>query len=262
MELPLSFLGYRLRPVALCAAGISAAAVTSCFLFYRWRVPDQQRRVDAATTDSSTQPVLATNRQELPFTPPTLCGALARIWFCQGLDRTDKNFAYTCENWCSDGLKLVEVKLQHKSLYNGLESEHWWVLSNNFYNLSTLELPPQYFACASAVACIKRIGASIREVKVHLRTESSQTSVQNIMLQTRVSRTNKNPVHCSSWNRETAVVPKLHKDPSGLEDCFSFIRWTRGSEDICLLKLVMKFLLHGNLEKKSSRTSGDQHQET
>ncbi|KAL7860655.1 hypothetical protein AOLI_G00170040 [Acnodon oligacanthus] len=27
---------------------------------------------------------------------------------------------------------LVEVKLQHKSLYNGLESEHWWVLSNSF----------------------------------------------------------------------------------------------------------------------------------
>ncbi|KAL6476712.1 hypothetical protein MHYP_G00152110 [Metynnis hypsauchen] len=211
MELPLSFLGYRLRPVVLCAAGISAAAVTSCFLFYRWRVPDQQRRVDAATqTDDGDHRLFHTvsardgvdqhrdacssvpeNRQELPFIPPTLCGALARIWeFCQGLDRTDKNFACTYENWCSDGLKLVEVKLQHKSLYNGLESEHWWVLSNNFYNLSTLELPPQYFACASAVACIKRIG-SIREVKVYLRTESSQTSVQNIMLQTRVSRTNK-----------------------------------------------------------------------
>ncbi|XP_037400804.1 uncharacterized protein LOC119265150 [Pygocentrus nattereri] len=176
-----------------------------------WRVPDQQRRVDAATqTDDGDHRLLHTacardgvyqhrdvcssipeNRQELPFTPPTLCGALARIWFCQGLDRTDKNFAYTCENCCSDGLKLVEVKLQYKSLYNGLESEHWWVVSNTFYNLSTLELPPQYFACASAVACIKRIGASIREVKVYLRTESSQTSVQNIMLQTRVSRTKK-----------------------------------------------------------------------
>ncbi|KAL7891006.1 hypothetical protein AOLI_G00004820 [Acnodon oligacanthus] len=96
--------------------------------------------------------------QELPFVPPTLCGPLAGIWeFCQGLDRSEKNFAYTYENWCSDGLKL----------------------------------PPQYFACATAVACIKHIGASIGEVKVYLRTESSHTSVQNIMLQTRVSRMKK-----------------------------------------------------------------------
>ncbi|KAL6455797.1 hypothetical protein MHYP_G00356480 [Metynnis hypsauchen] len=203
MEFPLSFFGYRLRPVVLCAAGISAAAVTSCCLFYRWRVADQRRRVDTATqADAGDHTVcdgVDQHRdigssvpeiwQELPFVPPTLCGPLARIWeFCQGLDRTEKNFAYTYENWCSDGLKLVEVKLQHKSLYNRLESEHWWVLSNNFYNLSTQELPPQYFACASAVACIKRIGASIGEVKVYLRTESSHTSVQNITLQTRVSR--------------------------------------------------------------------------
>ncbi|KAL6476742.1 hypothetical protein MHYP_G00152410 [Metynnis hypsauchen] len=207
-----------------------------------------------ATTDSSTQSLLATEWISIgtPAHPSQRTGRSCHLFhqlcvehwrefgkelavahivlmkeFCQGLDRTDKNFAYTYENWCSDGLKLVEVKLQHKSLYNGLESEHWWVLSNNFYNLSTLELPPQYFACASAVACIKRIG-SIREVKVYLRTESSQTSVQNIMLQTRVSRTNKpsqtrrdvqrvkktvafeKPVQHASWRLKTAAVLKLH----------------------------------------------------
>ena len=32
-------------------------------------------------------------------------------------------------------LQLVEVKLQHKALYNGLESEHWWVLSNRCYSV-------------------------------------------------------------------------------------------------------------------------------
>ncbi|XP_017549057.2 uncharacterized protein LOC108425131 [Pygocentrus nattereri] len=212
MDFPRSFFGFRLRPVVLCAAGISAAAVMSSFLLYRWRVPDQQRRGDAATqTDDGDHRLLHTAGatdgvdhhqdagssvpqiwQEVPFIPPTLCGPLARIQeLRQELDRNDKFFAYTYENWCSDGLKLVEVKLQHKSLYNGLESEHWWVLNNNFYNVSTQELPPQYFACASAVACIKRIGASISEVKVYLRTESSHTSVQNVTLQTRVSRVNK-----------------------------------------------------------------------
>ncbi|KAL7860684.1 hypothetical protein AOLI_G00170330 [Acnodon oligacanthus] len=101
----------------------------------RWRPPTlphslRSRRLDQHRGVGSSIPE---KRQELPFIPPTLCGALARIWgFCQGLDRTDKNFACTYENWCSDGLKLVEVKLQHKSLYNGLESEHWWVLSNSF----------------------------------------------------------------------------------------------------------------------------------
>ncbi|KAI4887976.1 hypothetical protein NFI96_029477, partial [Prochilodus magdalenae] len=83
-------------------------------------------------------------------------------------------------------LQLVEVKLQHKALYNGLESEHWWVLSDRCYSMFGKE----YSGCAYAVACIQRFGTSIREAKVYLH-ESAITSVQNITLQTKVCKTNK-----------------------------------------------------------------------
>ncbi|KAI4887773.1 hypothetical protein NFI96_024158, partial [Prochilodus magdalenae] len=76
----------------------------------------------------------------------------------------------------------VEVKLQHKALCTGLESEHWWVLSNRCYSVFGNELPPQYSGCAYAVAYIKRFGTSIREAKAYLHTESAITSVQNITL--------------------------------------------------------------------------------
>ncbi|KAI4887774.1 hypothetical protein NFI96_024159, partial [Prochilodus magdalenae] len=78
--------------------------------------------------------------------------------------------------------QLVEVKLQHKALCTGLESEHWWVLSNRCYSVFGNELPPQYSGCAYAVAYIKRFGTSIREAKAYLHTESAITSVQNITL--------------------------------------------------------------------------------
>ncbi|KAI4887765.1 hypothetical protein NFI96_032840, partial [Prochilodus magdalenae] len=105
----------------------------------------------------------------------------------QDLDQTDKSFAWTYENQFSNSQKLVEVKLQHKALYNGLESEHWWVLSDRCYSMFGKE----YSGCAYAVASIKRFGTSIREAKVYLHTESAITSVQNITLQTKVCKTNK-----------------------------------------------------------------------
>ncbi|KAI4904785.1 hypothetical protein NFI96_002041 [Prochilodus magdalenae] len=102
----------------------------------------------------------------------------------QDLDWTDKRIAWTYKNQFSNSQKvsyleyrtlnqifvgrcglslfsgkadnffpqLVEVKLQHKALYNGLESEHWWVLSNSCYSVFGKELPPQYSGCAYAVA--------------------------------------------------------------------------------------------------------------
>ncbi|KAL6482871.1 hypothetical protein MHYP_G00077430 [Metynnis hypsauchen] len=85
--------------------------------------------------------------------------------------------------------KLVEVKLQHKAVYSGLESEHWWVLTNDFYHVRSQQLPPLYFARAIAVAYIKNIGRDISEAKVYLRTETTESSVQDDLLQTTMCRT-------------------------------------------------------------------------
>ncbi|KAI4904788.1 hypothetical protein NFI96_016106 [Prochilodus magdalenae] len=127
--------------------------------------------------------ILSPLLQDQPFTSPCLSGPLARIRECsQDLDQTDKSFACTYEHQFSNSQKLVEVKLQHKALCTGLESEHWWVLSNRCYSVFGNELPPQYSGCAYAVAYIKRFGTSIREAKAYLHTESAITSVQNITL--------------------------------------------------------------------------------
>ncbi|KAI4887771.1 hypothetical protein NFI96_024156 [Prochilodus magdalenae] len=125
----------------------------------------------------------------------------------QDLDQTDKSFACTYEHQFSNSQKLVEVKLQHKALCTGLESEHWWVLSNRCYSVFGNELPPQYSGCAYAVAYIKRFGTSIREAKAYLHTESAITSVQNITLQTKVCKTNKCVFIGSdghSWSHESS----------------------------------------------------------
>ncbi|KAI4887764.1 hypothetical protein NFI96_032839, partial [Prochilodus magdalenae] len=129
------------------------------------------------------RPPRRTPATDQPFTPPCLSGPLVRIRECsQDLDQTDKSFACTYEHQFSNSQKLVEVKLQHKALCTGLESEHWWVLSNRCYSVFGNELPPQYSGCAYAVAYIKRFGTSIREAKAYLHTESAITSVQNITL--------------------------------------------------------------------------------
>ncbi|KAL6472599.1 hypothetical protein MHYP_G00187870 [Metynnis hypsauchen] len=212
MKLPAFIFGAQLRPAVLCAAGISAAAVTSAFLFYRWRrIQDGQpttRDEHAATqTDGCDgteehkltifssgcapvpQEVSVLSWQQAVLIPPLSCGALVRFEQpCQALHRANRMFAYTFSQPRFDSTKLVELKLQHKTICEGLESEHWWVLSNEFYHLFP-ELPPQYFATVAAVACIKRIGTSISEASVYLRTESVETSLQNVTLQTKVSKT-------------------------------------------------------------------------
>ncbi|XP_076879086.1 uncharacterized protein LOC143527673 isoform X2 [Brachyhypopomus gauderio] len=104
----------------------------------------------------------------------------------QGLHRAHRMFAFTFSKMISSATQVVEVKLQHKSIYCGLESEHWWVLNNEFYWIDA-ELTLHHFASASAVACIKRRGTSITEANIYLRTCSTTTSVQNIFLQTQVS---------------------------------------------------------------------------
>ncbi|KAL6484947.1 hypothetical protein MHYP_G00069920 [Metynnis hypsauchen] len=171
VDFTISVLGRQLRPVVRCAAGISAAALTSCFLFYRWRrVQDELQRE-----------ITGQSWRQLPFIPPVSSGPLARSWHCRDLDRENKVFVYTFSRWCSDYRKLVEVKLHYKAIYRRLESEHWWVLSNDFYHVHSLELPPHYFATVSTVACIK--------AKFYLRSESSKSSMQDVLLQTEMSRT-------------------------------------------------------------------------
>ncbi|KAL6474800.1 hypothetical protein MHYP_G00158400 [Metynnis hypsauchen] len=198
-----SLLGGQLRSVVLCATGLSAAAITSYFVFYRWRrILDQQRRVEFATQteafsgtedrewDIFPSVPIPENLEELPFVPPSSCGPLARIWqYCREVDRANKSFASTYTKWTSDDRKLVEVKLQHKAVYSGLESEHWWVLTNDFYHVRSQQLPPLYFARAIAVAYIKNIGRGISEAKIYLRTETTESSVQDDLLQTTMCRT-------------------------------------------------------------------------
>ncbi|XP_037395743.1 uncharacterized protein LOC119263672 [Pygocentrus nattereri] len=211
MKLPAFIFGAQLRPAVLWAAGISAAAVTSALLFYRWRIQDGQRTTrdeDAATqTDGCDgteehrlailpsgcapvpQEVSVLSWQQAVLIPPLSCGALVRFeQHCQALDRANRMFAYTFSQPRFDSTKLVELKLQHRTICEGLESEHWWVLSNEFYHLFA-ELPPQHFATVAAVACIKRFGTSISEATFYLRTESVETSLQNVTLQTKVGKT-------------------------------------------------------------------------
>ncbi|XP_066526330.1 uncharacterized protein [Hoplias malabaricus] len=210
MDLNITVLGRHLRPVVLCAAGLSAAAATSYLLFsgYR-RIVGHQREtravirphaldgseyqelnISAPVCVSIPKEVSMQNCQTLPFSLPGISGPLARIkQRCQDLDRANRIFAFTYSRWCSDYRKLVEVKLEHQAIYRGLETEHWWVLSNKFYLVDALELPPRYFAHVRAVACIKRTGTCISEAKIYLRSESSDSSVQNTLLQTNVSIT-------------------------------------------------------------------------
>ncbi|KAL7846807.1 hypothetical protein SRHO_G00217870 [Serrasalmus rhombeus] len=212
MKLPAFIFGAQLRPAVLCAAGISAAAVTSAFLFYRWRrIQDGQRttRDEHAATQTDgcdgteehklvilpsgcapvPEEVSVLSWQQAVLIPPLSCVALVRFEQpCQALHRANRMFAYTFSQPRFDSTKLVELKLQHKTICEGLESEHWWVLSNEFYHLFP-ELPPQHFGTVAAVACIKRIGTSISEASIYLRTESVETSLQNVTLQTKVSKT-------------------------------------------------------------------------
>ncbi|KAI4877250.1 hypothetical protein NFI96_014303 [Prochilodus magdalenae] len=127
-------------------------------------------------------------QDQLFIPPPYCCGPLARIWgYCKEVDSTNKTFASTYTKWSSNYRKVVEVTLQHKAIYDGLESEHWWVLKNNFYTVRSLQLPPLYFATVRAVAYIKYTGTCISEAKISLHAETSDSSVQDLLLSTTVS---------------------------------------------------------------------------
>ncbi|XP_072539122.1 uncharacterized protein [Salminus brasiliensis] len=174
MAFPPPFLGVQLRPVVLWAAGVSA--VTAYVLCSRWRrILDQQRTEACDGMDRLEQEIF-----------PSFCVLIPEP-SCGEVDRANRTFASTYSKWSSDYRKLVEVKLQHKASYSGLESEHWWVLTNDFYLVRSLELPPQHFATTSAVACIRCIGSFISEAKFFLRTESTDSSVQEVFLKTMVA---------------------------------------------------------------------------
>ncbi|XP_035392273.1 uncharacterized protein LOC118242961 isoform X2 [Electrophorus electricus] len=179
MKFLLPVLGIRLRPAVLCAAGISAVAVT--FLVYRWRVRDRQQAVEEAATHTEPSDQLE-DREPFPLdqdTFETTCTLILKP--LQALHNANRMFAYTFSQMFSADTKMVEVKLQHKSIYSGLESEHWWVLSNAFYHVCA-ELTLQNFANVNAVACIKRRGTGITEATFYLCAESTESSVQNIFL--------------------------------------------------------------------------------
>ncbi|KAL7865918.1 hypothetical protein SRHO_G00111650 [Serrasalmus rhombeus] len=134
------------------------------------------------------QEVSVLSWQQVVSIQPLSCGALVRIEHCHALHRANRRFAHTFSQQRFDSTKLVELKLQHNTLCEGLESEHWWVLSKGFYHFFP-KLPPQHFATVAAVACIKHFGTSISEASIYLRTESVETSLQNVTLQTKVSKT-------------------------------------------------------------------------
>ncbi|XP_076841207.1 uncharacterized protein LOC143485601 [Brachyhypopomus gauderio] len=158
-------------------------------LISRRRVRDQQTEVEAAahtdTCDGHDREPFALD-EGIFETLHTPIRELRLIQTRQGLDRAHRMFAFTFSRMGSSATQVVEVKLQHKSIYSGLESEHWWVLNNDFYWIGA-ELTLHHFASASAVACIKLRGSSITDATIYLRTCSTTTSVQNIFLQTVVS---------------------------------------------------------------------------
>ncbi|KAL6461616.1 hypothetical protein MHYP_G00297710 [Metynnis hypsauchen] len=220
MPFSFSLLGGQLRPVVLCATGISAAAVTSYFVFSRWRrILDRQWRSVDAPTETDAFDGMDDHRALFPG----ICVPVPEP-SSREVDRTDKLFASTYKKWSSDGRKLVEVTLQHKAVYNGLQSEHWWVLTNEFYHVRSLQLPPQYFARARAVAFIKLIGTYIREAKVYLQTESSESSVQDVLLNTQVSVTFKGV----SIDKEGRFRCHDSSDTQTLETPFVFPSTPRG----------------------------------
>ncbi|XP_037395468.1 uncharacterized protein LOC119263634 isoform X1 [Pygocentrus nattereri] len=155
-----------------------------------WNGTDEQKQ-DICPSGCAPMPqeVSVLSWQQVVLIPPLSCGLLARIvQHCRALHRANRMFAYTFTQPLFDSTKLVELKLQHKTIFEGLESERWWVLSNEFYHLFP-ELPPQHFASVTAVACIKHFGTLISEASIYLRTESVETSLQNVTLQTKVLKT-------------------------------------------------------------------------
>ncbi|XP_066524940.1 uncharacterized protein [Hoplias malabaricus] len=168
---------------------------------------------------------------------PDAQGPSSRLWIiprltlkesCGYVLRVHRMQATTISRSFSNGEKQVEVTMQHKSVYRGLESEHWWVLTNDFYHLfpEDSQLPPMHFATVKAVAYIKCVGRQISVLTANLSTESTITSVtRSQFLQTKVSKTYRGVTtedgcfrsseSSSTHILETPVVPQLAPRPLG-----------------------------------------------
>ncbi|XP_066504165.1 uncharacterized protein [Hoplias malabaricus] len=182
-----------------------------------------------------TLPVADKSYEDLPA--PDAQGPSSRLWIiprltlkesCGYVQRVHRMQATTITQSFSNGEKQVEVTMQHKSVYRGLESEHWWVLTNDFYHLfpEDSQLPPMFFATVKAVTYIKCVGHQISVLTANLSTESSITSVTHSQfLQTKVSKTYRGVAiedgcfrsseSSSTHILETPVVPQLPSRPLG-----------------------------------------------
>ncbi|XP_066503362.1 uncharacterized protein [Hoplias malabaricus] len=237
MDFPFFPRGLSLRPV-LYFTGFTTAAVTAC-VFLQRRLKSkrsaetdhleelQELAVNFPVADNSYEDLIAPDAQ----------GPSSRLWIiprltlkksCGYVLRVHRMQATTISQSFSNGEKQVEVTMQHKSVYRGLESEHWWVLTNDFYHLfpEDSQLPPMYFATVKAVAYIKCAGHQISVLTANLSTESNITSVTcSQFLQTKVSKTYRGVTiedgcfrsseSSSTHILETPVVPQLASRPLG-----------------------------------------------
>ncbi|XP_066525795.1 uncharacterized protein [Hoplias malabaricus] len=215
MDFPLFPRGLSLRPV-LYFTGFTTAAVAGCAFLHRRHKSKRSAAVVLKADHledlqelAVTLPVADQSYEDL--IAPDAQGPSSRLWIIPRLT-----------------LKQVEVTMQHKSVYRGLESEHWWVLTNDFYHLfpEDSQLPPMHFATVKAVAYIKCVGRQISVLTANLSTESTITSVtRSQFLQMKVSKTYRGVTtedgcfrsseSSSTHILETPVVPQLAPRPLG-----------------------------------------------
>ncbi|XP_066504166.1 uncharacterized protein [Hoplias malabaricus] len=236
MDSPLFPRGLSLRPV-LYFTGFTTAAVTACAFLHRRLKSKRSAEVvlEELQELDVTLPVADKSYEDLPA--PDAQGPSSRLWIiprltlkesCGYVQRVHRMQATTITQSFSNGEKQVEVTMQHKSVYRGLESEHWWVLTNDFYHLfpEDSQLPPMFFATVKAVTYIKCVGHQISVLTANLSTESSITSVTHSQfLQTKVSKTYRGVAiedgcfrsseSSSTHILETPVVPQLPSRPLG-----------------------------------------------
>ncbi|KAL6479135.1 hypothetical protein MHYP_G00125680 [Metynnis hypsauchen] len=91
---------------------------------------EQKQAIFSSGCASMPQEVSVLSWWQVVLILPLYCGILQH---CQALHKANRIFAYTFSQLRFDSAKLVE--LQPKTICEGLESEHWWVLSNEFYHL-------------------------------------------------------------------------------------------------------------------------------
>ncbi|XP_072551943.1 uncharacterized protein [Salminus brasiliensis] len=219
---------FRLRPVIY----ITGATTAACFLLRRWTRTERRRTGDAPAHTAHFEALqeLASPprpREVFLLSEELWCGPL--FTYRKDVQRASQTYALTFTQQFSNGEKQVEVTLQQKSVYSGLESVHWWVLTNQCFNLFPVEtqLPPQHFGTVKVVAFIKRVGHQVCVVEVQITTESSITSLLRTQtLQTKASSTFKGVVigeggcfrssESSNTNfLETQMIPQPPARPLG-----------------------------------------------